>query len=50
MAQRIDNNKISEYPVLDPQQLLSLIRASQILITDLEERIHRLEKNQKRSK
>jgi len=37
-------NKNKEYPVLNSQQLLSLIRANQILMQDFEERIIKLEK------
>lgn len=36
-------NKNRNYPLLDNQQLLSLIRANQILLTDLEERLIFLE-------
>ena len=33
------DNKIKEYPILDPQQLLSLIRANQVMIRQLEDEI-----------
>lgn len=36
-------NMAEEYPELNNKQLLSLIRVSQILITDLEERVAKLE-------
>jgi len=45
--EKIRLNKIKNYPVLDSQQLLSLIRVSQILIKDLEERVHKLENEER---
>lgn len=44
LEQRHKQNKIRNYPNLTNQQLLSLIRASQIMITDLEERMLTTEK------
>ena len=35
--------KKKEYPILDPQALLHLIKANQTMIIDLEDRVLRLE-------
>ena len=41
MARRKEN-KLNDYPLLDNQQLLSLIRANQLMLTDLEEKYYNL--------